>query len=516
MDKKDISGDELKPFSHERIDPDNSYYKCQMINGKLFEMAVDNKTRFSVIKYDDVTVEYDAGTMRYVSEEKDIEFGVNYYEGMNTAVKEADAERTYYLSDAIGDFVYGIQVANRSYDRTFDLIAGAISRNDFKLEKVRSEKFDDGRTYVYSKSGIKEYEKLSDGTEITYHENGLKKHEKHIDGTEITYYASGYASGKIATKSYTRRETDNTDSTVHETYSVINNGELLKREVFSGGTHKLTEYYEGGKLRKEEMGEKTYYYDKSGELAFYEEAGRVFFMDQTASYKLLKKDFLEKIKEGKDEEAMQSFVTMCRAIDYKGHEYRALKPDGSLFVKNDLMHMQMQVLDDGKIAFGAIYEDRHWINETFKGNGIEWYWKASAIILDPETGNVVASCGTGRLNVRHRTDPNKDLWNKIDGKDFMEFDGETLRVSLKGKDELYTEASTKVDIEGYDQKVKSKESDRGEEVSAGMQKVRDMIKHRQHKYDPVETTQSTSGSSVTNNEIDTAIIQSIKDNVKGI
>ena len=44
----------------------------------------------------------------------------------------------------------------------------------------------------------------------------------------------------------------------------------------------------------------------------------------------------------------------------------------------------MKVLDDGKVAFGAIYEDRHQINETFKGNGIECYWKATAIIWDPE------------------------------------------------------------------------------------------------------------------------------------
>ena len=50
---------------------------------------------------------------------------------------------------------------------------------------------------------------------------------------------------------------------------------------------------------------------------------------------------------------------MCSAIDYKGHEYTEYRPDGSLLASNDLIHIQMKVLDDGKVAFGAIYEDRH-------------------------------------------------------------------------------------------------------------------------------------------------------------
>ena len=193
MDKKDISDGELKPFSHERIDPDNSYYNCKMIDGKLFEMAVDRGSAFGVIKYDDVMVEYDykEHTMRYISGEKDIKFGANYYEGMNTTVKEADAERRYFLSSALGYFVYGtsvgMHVGSRSIEQTFELIARAISNDDLKLRKVSYEKFADGRTVIYNMDGLKEYEKLADGTEITYAKTGLKEKEIYPDGTKITY-----------------------------------------------------------------------------------------------------------------------------------------------------------------------------------------------------------------------------------------------------------------------------------------------------------------------------------------
>jgi len=171
-------------------------------------------------------------------------------------------------------------------------------------------------------------------------------------------------------------------------------------------------------------------------------------------------------------------------IDYAGHEYDRHADFGSLCVRNELQSTQLKVLDDGKVAFGAIYEDRHWVNETFKGNGIEWYWKASAIILDVEKGNIVASCSTARENVRHRTDPNLDLWNKIDNHDFMDFDGKTLKVALKNAStkQEYAKASVEVDFEKYNQNLENMLDEKNkEQITSSMQKVRKLLESKTGK-----------------------------------
>ena len=74
---------------------------------------------------------------------------------------------------------------------------------------------------------------------------------------------------------------------------------------------------------------------------------------------------------------------------------------------------------------------------------------SSAVIVDlqDDACGIVAECNTSRINVRHETNPNLDLWNKLDD-NFMEIDEKTgeLTVGLKRKGHAEWEVSASIDL----------------------------------------------------------------------
>ena len=108
----------------------------------------------------------------------------------------------------------------------------------------------------------------------------------------------------------------------------------------------------------------------------------------------------------------------------------------SLFIKNELKNFTFKYLGDGKVAIGRIYENRSWISENFilGGGGIQWHWMADAALINltDDGFDLIASCESASVKVRHELDHKLDLWNKLDN-EFLEIDPETgiLTVGLK-------------------------------------------------------------------------------------
>ena len=517
-----------KILSHKNINPETQRYMCKMVDNQLFEMVADPSSRFTVIKYGDVTIEYGKSHIKYTDKDKTKEFDTEIapvagwvFNIKDNEFKEDDSVKSYYLSEAMNRLCYSSSGGfnNYKFERLFDDILDCVKEDKLKLS-LATERFKDGSLVSFDKDGRKIYEKLSDGTKISYYENGNKKKEDLSDGTKISYYENGnkakedlsdgtkisyYENGYISKKEYStivtqmwkhdsvdillpvvEKYSDTVDILlpVVEKYSDTVESQLVEKSIGNDvSTYKngviYTQTYHGMHYPK------TYYYDKNGKMAFGKyTGGQLIFCDQTVAYNHLKEQFKNELEKGNTEEALKSFIDMCEVIDYAGHEYDRHADFGSLCVRNELQGTQLKVLDDGKVAFGAIYEDRHWVNETFKGNGIEWYWKASAIILDVEKGNIVASCSTARENVRHRTDPNLDLWNKIDNHDFMDFDGKTLKVAFKNAStkQEYAKASVEVDFEKYNQNLENMLDEKTkEQITSKMQKVKKMLESKTGK-----------------------------------
>lgn len=481
-----------KILSHKNINPKTQRYMCRMVDNQLFEMVADPSSRFTVIKYGDVTIEYGKSHIKYTDKDKTKEFDTEIapvagwvFNIKDNEFKEDDSVKSYYLSEAMNRLCYSSSGGfnNYKFERLFDDILDCVKEDKLKLS-LATERFKDGSLVSFDKDGRKTYEKLSDGTKISYYENGNKAEEDLSDGTKILYYENGYISEKeystIVTKIGKHDKVDILLPVV-EKYSDTVESQLVEKSIGND----VSTYKNGVIYTQTYHGMQTYYYDKNGKMAFGKyTGGQLIFCDQTVAYNHLKEQFKNELEKGNTEEALKSFIDMCEVIDYAGHEYDRHADFGSLCVRNELQGIQLKVLDDGKVAFGAIYEDRHWVNETFKGNGIEWYWKASAIILDVEKGNIVASCSTARENVRHRTDPNLDLWNKIDNHDFMDFDGKTLKVALKNAStkQEYAKASVEVDFEKYNQNLENMLDEKNkEQITSSMQKVRKLLESKTGK-----------------------------------
>jgi len=99
-------------------------------------------------------------------------------------------------------------------------------------------------------------------------------------------------------------------------------------------------------------------------------------------------------------------------------------------VRDSLHSSNIKILDDGKIAFGAIYEDRNWIKETFIGNAVEWKWYGCVAVVDLAKQEIVDSARTKSIKVRDRQSSAKDIWQDIDTHNFMRVKNNTIEVKL--------------------------------------------------------------------------------------
>lgn len=220
----------------------------------------------------------------------------------------------------------------------------------------------------------------------------------------------------------------------------------------------LNTYFDNGNIKMHKMlageglnsGNAAYYDPNSGKcIATTKYNGSLMYAcDDPESRKAMKDRFENAIKKNDLSEAKLALNMIFQSLSPFG-DPKERHTDYSLLVRNDLHKFAIKVLGDGKIAIGGIYEDRHWTGESFRGGGIEWYWKASAVVVDlqDDACGIVAECHTDRINVRHRYDPNLDLWNKLDD-DFMKIDERNgkLTVGLKRKGRSEWEISADIDL----------------------------------------------------------------------
>lgn len=217
----------------------------------------------------------------------------------------------------------------------------------------------------------------------------------------------------------------------------------------------------------------TYYYDTSTEenkLLAAEGWGFVFI---DGKIKDLKKNFDECMAKNDLNQAVEILKWMCLSMDdifrLWRQEYKAY--DGiSMMARNCLDSTQIKVLDNGLVAFGAIFEDRYFVKSSFMG-GIEWYWRAAGIVLDLENGSVLAKCATPCINVRDRYDPNKDKWKHIDTHNFVDVKDGKLAVRLGS----YESASYDIDMEKYNQFLATVQAE--SKIKQTMQQINSFLNH---------------------------------------
>ena len=289
--------------------------------------------------------------------------------------------------------------------------------------------------------------------------------------TETTFYINDVYLGKaVVDKEQPKGEYlgDNLESVTH-CYDC--NGKLVEEYIYrpvepenirkygTPGYLVLMTYFDNGNIKmKKRLGgepslsENATYYDPNDNgrhLAFTQFNNSLMYArDDPESRKAMKDRFEIAMKTNDLQEARLALKMIFTSLKPFGIPEK-ITTEGSVIVRGQLIKFAVKVLGDGKIAVGGIYEDRHWVNETYKGNGIEWYWKASAVIFDlqNDADGVVAECHTDRINVRHQTDPNRDLWNKLDD-NFMEIDEKTgkLTVGLKREYHDEWEVSASIDL----------------------------------------------------------------------
>jgi len=219
-----------------------------------------------------------------------------------------------------------------------------------------------------------------------------------------------------------------------------------------------------GTLQQKAGGGFTYYYE-NGQMKSIEGPDGMYFVKENTEHGRFK----AALEAGDVREAESCLREICLRATRRGRSLESRCDGVSLMVRNSLNHTQMKILDDGLVAFGAVFENRHWVEEKMLGGGIEWYWCAAAVLLDVEKGNVVASCNTDTINVRDRYDPRRDKWKYIDTQDFMDFEDGKLTVRLGS----YTSGEARVDLERYNMIVE--ELSKHAKTKEGMKKLKEHI-----------------------------------------
>lgn len=260
------------------------------------------------------------------------------------------------------------------------------------------------------------------------HGKGATPHRKtdasqHIDNLTQCYDAQGRLVEEIIGYMYTYPGNE----------YVEENSEYYERmnTYFANGNIKMTKML--GAPDGLKVGDSIYYDpDTDGkEIARTEYNGSLMYAaDKPEARAAMKQRFLMAMEKGDIQEAKLALGMILNSFTpFNNPQF--VVTDYSLLVRNDVIKFDIKVLDDGKILIGAIYEDRHWAGESFRGGGIEWYWKAAAVVIDLEGEGcgLVASCQTSRINVRHSSDPNQDLWNKLDDR-FMTINPQTGELTI--------------------------------------------------------------------------------------
>ena len=324
--------------------------------------------------------------------------------------------------------------------------------------RITSESLPDGKLTTWS------YEKIKSGDNTWFdpfyriyglgyldnfeYNHGIYAVRKVKQGnTTLFYINDGYAGKVVTTESEHGKEKHTyvynyQDTLIEDTnesvFGLDNNHHMTviyKTKYFDNGNKKSMETIAG---EGRSIGNVIYYDPEHNgrEIAHTEYKGSLIYTnDYTEDRKAMKKCFEIAMTQGNKVEANKALELIANSFLKFRPDH--LSTDNSLLVLDDAIATDIKILDDGKILVGSVYEDRHWVGTTklLRGNGIEWYWKVAAVIIDLESEScgLVAECKTPRINVRHKTDPNQDLWNKIDRDEFMILDPKTgiLTVGLK-------------------------------------------------------------------------------------
>lgn len=302
--------------------------------------------------------------------------------------------------------------------------------------------------------------------------------EKLDDGTVRTFYKGDVIS-------------ENRPDGTHNTLTSYQDEKGVWHTQYPNGTPMLEwksendykKWASNGNLEEASEGGFKRYYDteNKGRLVACEGFGGLYMAD--GADKIMLQRFKDALAKDDMKTAVSFLLGVCEAAEGSRKEYHGY--DGiSMLVRNSLNGTQLKVLDNGMVAFGAIFEDRHFTKETYLG-GIEWYWRGAALVMDPENGSIVAQCNTARINVRDRYDPNKDKWKYIDTKDFIDFKDGTLTVRLG----QYTSGSVEVNLEKYKEIVENIKRD--VQIGNGMKKLKQHIEGKQTPVKPEKEKPAT-------------------------
>lgn len=425
-------------------------YRYERVNDCEFlrdpEDRKNNKRCFQ-FKYKDITFEeFDStepGTAySYIISQNGITFDGYPKEKSLIHTDEQGVERKLCLTEEARD-VFGHLAHISSLARSHISSTDAETLDKHGLFRKEFEKYPDGTYYEWDTNGRIIKEDLPNGTSTTWEYIGEDTYKSVTKGNETLKYKNDEYTGKIVIEGQKSSVYDANDRIVTEEENGI----------------KKTYYKNGNIKTKEDNGVTVTHYDPNDnerEIA-YEHMGQLFVFNKKFAAEM-NKDYKEAIRKGNMQEAKSCLLKMCMALNY--FEPRKYNTSCSMLVKNELQKYQIKDLGDGKVAFGAIFEDRHWVKETFRGNGIEWYWKGAAAIIDVENCGLVASCETANERVRHPTDSKYDLWNKLDS-EFITIDEKNgkltvgLKADKKNGGEYYTKASIdyKEKIVEYDEKM---------------------------------------------------------------
>lgn len=102
----------------------------------------------------------------------------------------------------------------------------------------------------------------------------------------------------------------------------------------------------------------------------------------------------------------------------------------SMDIIHDILRHKTIDMNNGCVAVGFLCEDRSWKNfgKYTNGGGTAWQWYATGVIIDTEQAEIVKSCQTDTIQVRHPFDANQDIYNNINMEDFMSVNGDKVDV----------------------------------------------------------------------------------------
>ncbi len=180
------------------------------------------------------------------------------------------------------------------------------------------------------------------------------------------------------------------------------------------------EWAENGKLKLKITSNGTRFYDEHENVAKIEHFSDFYQKHPNAQALKNKLKFLLDCNDMK--KATEVLESLCQCIAVKPEfESRITGQDGNcglISKQSDFIPKMKQVvvLESGKVALGEVFEHDQYVNHPIdvQNNGIEWWWGIRGSVIDIDKGELLWQEKSPRMTrVRHRSDPDKDLWNKI-------------------------------------------------------------------------------------------------------